>query len=104
MPENKETHDDAMYSTVTYGEQSSQDWWAQAYHLGVLGKGFKNGKLNPSNSDYMDHCYHMYKYTMKNSDATIKVVATDTFGNRYTCTEVVDQDCWYPDYMKLGNK
>lgn len=104
MPEKKETYEDAMYSTVTYGLQSSQDWWAQAYHLGVLGKGFKSGKLNPSNSDYMDHCYHMYKYSLKNPSASIKVVATDTFGNRYTCTEVVDQDCWYPDYMRLGNK
>lgn len=104
MPENKETYDDAMYSTVIYGEQSSQDWWAQAYHLGVLGKGFKNGRLNPSNSDYMDHCYHMYKYTIKNPAASIKVVATDTFGHRYTCTEVVEEDCWYPDYMRLGNK
>ena len=103
MPENKETYSSAMYSTVTYGLQSSQDWWAQAYHLGVLGKGFKNGKLNPSDSDYMDHCYHMYKYTMKNSSASVKVVATDTYGNQYTCTEVVDQDCWYPDYMRLGN-
>ena len=104
MPEKKETYSDAMYSTVTYGLQSSQDWWAQAYHLGVLGKGFKSGKLNPSDSDYMDHCYHMYKYTLKNPSASIKVVATDTFGNRYTSTEVVDQDCWYPDYMKQGNK
>ncbi len=103
MPESKELHEDAMYSTVTYGEQSSQDWWAQAYHLGVLGKGFKSGKLNPSNADYMDHCYHMYKYTMKNPSASVKVVATDTFGNQYTCTEVVEQDCWYPDYMRLGN-
>lgn len=103
MPENKELHEDTMYSTVTYGEQSSQDWWAQAYHLGVLGKGFKNGKLQPNNADYMDHCYHMYKYTMKDPDASIKVVATDIYGNRYTCTEVVDQDCWYPDYIKLGN-
>ena len=103
MPENKETYSNAMYSTVTYGLQSSQDWWTQAYHLGVLGKGFKNGNLNPSDSDYMDHCYHMYKYTMTNPSASIRVVATDTFGNQYTCTEVVDQDCWYPDYMRLGN-
>ena len=103
MPENKETYGDSMYSTVTYGLQSSQDWWSQAYHLGVLGKGFKNGKLQSSNSDYMDHCYHMYKYNMKNPSAAVKVVATDTFGNSYTCTEVVEEDCWYPNYMRLGN-
>lgn len=35
-----------------------------------------------------------------NPSASIKVVATDTFGNRYTSTEVVDQDCWYPEYIK----
>ena len=103
MPENKESHSDAMYSTVTYGVQCSQDWWAQAYHLGVLGKGFKNGNLQSSNGDYMDHCYHMYKYTMQNSSASIKVVATDTFGNRYTSTEVIETDCYYPEYMRLGN-
>jgi len=100
MPENKEYHDDAMYSTVTYGLQCSQDWWTSGYHLGVLGKGFKNGVLQSGNSDYMDHCYHMYKYTMKDPSASIKVVATDTFGNSYSCTEVVEQDCWYPDYIR----
>lgn len=103
MPENKETHDDAMYSTVTYGLQSSQDWWAQAYHLGVLGKGFKSGKLQPSNSDYMDHCYHMYQYKMKNPSASVKVVATDGFGHRYESTEIIEEDCYYPDYIRLGN-
>ena len=103
MPANRETHSEAMYSTVTYGEDSSQDWWSSGYHLGVLGKGFKNGNLQPNNYDYMDRCYHMYKYTMQNPNASIKVVATDSFGNRYTCTEVVSSDCWYPQYMRLGN-
>ena len=104
MPANRETHSEAMYSTVTYGVDSSQDWWSSGYHLGVLGKGFKNGNLQSGNYDYMDRCYHMYKYTMQNPSASVKVVATDPFGNRYTCTEVVETDCWYPDYMKLGNK
>ena len=102
MPANFESHTDAMYSTVTYGTSSSQDWWASAYHLGVLGKGFKNGSMQ-SSSDYVDRCYHMYKYTMQNPSASVKVIATDTYGNRYTCTEVVDTDCWYPQYMRLGN-
>lgn len=102
LPANFESHTDAMYSTVTYGTSSSQDWWASAYHLGVLGKGFKNGNLQ-SSSDYVDRCYHMYKYTMQNPSASIKVIATDSYGNRYTCTDVVETDCWYPAYMRLGN-
>lgn len=61
---------------------------------------YENGVLQSGNSDYMDHCYHMYKYTMKDPSASIKVVATDTFGNSYSCTEVVEQDCWYPDYIR----
>ena len=35
--------------------------------------------------------------------ASVKVVATDGFGNRYECTDVIEQDCWYPSYMKYGN-
>ena len=103
MPENTEYRTDKKYSTVTFGEQSSQDWWASGYHLGVLGLGFdSNNKLKPY-SWFMDCCFHMYKYTMKDPSASVKVVATDAFGNRYTCDEVMDQDCYYPDYMRLGN-
>ena len=102
MPANLEMPTASQYSTVTFSESSSQDWWSSGYHLGVLGKGFKNGMLQ-ADYDYMDVCHHMYKYTMNHPDASIKVVAIDTYGNRYTCEEVVEEDCWYPAYMRLGN-
>lgn len=102
MPENMETHTEAKYSTVTFGENSSQDWWAAAYPVGVLGQGF-NGNNLKAYGDFQDSCYHMYKYTMKDASASIKVIATDSFGNRYECTDVIEQDCWYPDYMRYGN-
>ena len=45
----------------------------------------------------------MYTYTLKDENASIKVVATDGYGNTYECTDVVSQDCWYPDYVKGVN-
>ena len=33
-------------------------------------------------------CYHLYKYKLKNKDATIKVEAIDGFGNKYTETKI----------------
>ena len=60
---------------------SSQDWWSIGYHIGVVGRG--------KNSSYSNACFHMYKYTLKNSSCTdIRVEATDRFGRTYTCTEV----------------
>jgi len=102
MPEKMETHTEAKYSTVVFGEDSSQDWWAAAYPVGVLGQGF-NGNNLKAYGDFQDSCYHMYKYTMQDPSATIKVVATDGFGNSYECTDVISEDCWYPDYIKYGN-
>ena len=103
MPEKMETHTEAKYSTVVFGKDSSQDWWAAAYPVGVLGQGF-NGNNLKAYGDFQDSCYHMYKYTMKDASASVKVVATDGFGNRYECSDVIEEDCWYPDYMKYGNK
>ena len=65
---------------------SSQDFWAIGYHIGVVGRGHTDS--------YMTSCFHMYKYTLKNSSATIKVVATDRFGNEYTQTSITG-DCEY---------
>ena len=44
-----------------------------------------------------------YTYTLKDPSASVKVVATDPYGNTYTCTSIVSTDCWYPAYMKYGN-
>ena len=35
-------------------------------------------------------CYHMYKYKLKDKDATIKVEAIDGFGNIYTETKITE--------------
>ena len=98
MPEVTEYRSDAMYSTVTVGASTSQDWWSSGWHIGVMGLGFNDKNMNPY-SWFMDTCYHMYKYTLKDPSATVKVVATDTYGNSYTCTEVIEQDNLYPGYM-----
>lgn len=60
---------------------SSQDWWSIGYHIGVVGRG--------KNSSYSNACYHMYKYKLRNANATnIRVEATDRFGRKYTCSEI----------------
>lgn len=75
--------------TYDVPDASSQDWWAQAYHIGYLGRGLTGG--------YYSSCYHMFKYTMKDPSAEVKVVATDIYGNRYECSEITSE-C-YPDYI-----
>ncbi|MBQ0081038.1 MAG: calcineurin-like phosphoesterase family protein [Alistipes sp.] len=77
---------------------SSQDWWAIGYNIGVVGRGHKGGKRN----SYMTGCYHMYKYTLSNANAQVKVVATNQFGDAYECT-TIEPDLNYPPYCKSGN-
>ena len=90
------------FDSVTKGEtysipsNSNQDWWAIGYHIGVRGRGVNN-------TSYYTSMFHMYTYTLKDENASIKVVATDGYGNTYECTDVVSQDCWYPDYVKGVN-
>lgn len=52
----------------------NKDAWSLGYHIGVLNR-------NPDN--YTTATTHLYTYTLKNPSATIKVVATDKFGNVY---------------------
>ena len=66
---------------------SSLDWWITAYHTGVLGLGDPTNDAKHS-GNYKDN-FHMYKWTLKNPSAkSIKVEATDTCGNVYTCSEI----------------
>ena len=66
---------------------SSLDWWIVAYHTGVLGLGDPNDNSKHS-GNYKDN-YHMYKWTLKNPNAThIKVEATDQWGNVYSCSDI----------------
>ena len=66
------------------GTDSSQDWWAIGYHIGVVGRGYVGG----NRSSYLISCYHMYKYTLKDKTATVRVEATDRFGRTYSATQV----------------
>ncbi len=59
---------------------SSQDWWAIGYNVGVVGRGYNGG----TRSNYCTKCFHLYKYTLKDPSAQVKVVATDPLG-RYEC-------------------
>ena len=63
---------------------SSQDWWSIAYHISIIDRSGTSGS-------YHTACYHMYKHTLKNPNAkSIRVEATDRFGRKYTCSEVIE--------------
>lgn len=60
--------------------KSSQDWWAIGYLRGVKGR---------SRESYFTSCFHLYKYTLKNKNAAIRVEATDRFGRTYSCDKIM---------------
>ena len=64
---------------------SSQDWWAIGYHIGVVGRGHVGG----TRANYLTNGFHLYKYTIKDKNATIRVEATDRFGRTYTSTDII---------------
>lgn len=72
---------------------SNQDWWAIGYHIGVVGRG-------RTSTSYYTNMFHLWKYTLKNPSAKVKVVATDPYGNEYVCSDIVEDDSWYPSYIK----
>lgn len=86
------------YSSVQAGETytvpttSNQDWWAIGYHIGVRARG-------RTSTSYYTNMFHMYTYTLKDPNASVKIVATDGYGNKYECTDIIGTDCWYPDYV-----
>ena len=65
--------------------KSSQDWWAISYHIGILGRGHTGG----NRANHLCDGWNMYKYTLKNKNAKIRVEATDRFGRTYTATDVI---------------
>jgi hypothetical protein len=65
---------------------SSQDWWAIGYHIGVVGRGHAPGGTR---ANYLTNGFHMYKYTLKDKSATVRVEATDCFGRTYSTSEFV---------------
>ena len=71
--------------------KSSQDWWAAGYLVGVK---------NRSRTNYFTSCFHLYKYTLKNKNATIRVEATDRFGRTYSQSKIMDDY----EYTLLENR
>lgn len=68
------------------GVAATYDMWVVGYHLGVMDR-MTDGA--PSNGSWT-LCRHLYKYTLKNKSAKVKVIATDRFGRRYECSEFTD--------------
>lgn len=69
------------------GVESSHDMYVAGLQLGILDR-YKGGST-PGGGMWAP-CYHMYKYTLKNKNADIKVVAIDRFGNEYTETKITE--------------
>ena len=65
------------------GTVTSHDMYVAGLFMGYLGR-------NPESAGSWSMCYHMYQYKLKNKNATIKVVATDCFGNQYTETKITE--------------
>lgn len=57
------------------GVLTGHDYWVTGYMMGALGRTTSNGGYQV--------CHHMYHYKLKNKNASIKVIATDTWGNTY---------------------
>lgn len=75
--------DGTLAAPRTPKTETSADMYFAGYRLGIQGieeSGTGNGKK----------CTHMYKYQLKNKNATIKVEAIDGFGNVYTETKITE--------------
>ena len=76
---------------------SSRDWYAVGYHIGVVGRSYghiKNcrSKWNGGGrKGYLTSCNHLYRLKLNNPNAKcIKVVAEDTNGNVYEQTKFTE--------------
>lgn len=76
---------------------SSRDWYAVGYHIGVIGRSYGHIKDSQSKwngggrKGYLTSCNHLYRLKLKNPDAkSIKVVAEDTNGNVYEQTKFTE--------------
>ena len=66
------------------GAECGRDFWAVGVLCGYLGA--NSGGL------YYKHCYQMWKYKLKNKNATIEVRAIDRKGNVYTESKITEGD------------
>ena len=64
------------------GVETAHDFYATGYMLGYLG-------LESDTSGAWTTCFHMFKHTLKDNDATVMVEVTDTYGNVFTETVVI---------------
>ena len=77
------------------GVEASAEFFVAGLRLGLLGSwsaptdSAPNGE--PGSAAY-GATYHMYKYKLKNKNASVKVVAIDRFGNEYTETKFADNN------------
>ncbi len=62
--------------------ETGHDFWVTGYLVGALAGTTSNGGYK--------ECYHMYKYKLKNKNASIKVVAKDPWGNTYEETVITE--------------
>ena len=85
MPNNKQspTAGTSEANPTKPSTSSTQDWWAIGYHVGVIGRGHVGG----SRANYLTNGFHLYKYTLKDKNAEVRVEATDRFGRTYSCSE-----------------
>ena len=85
MPNNKQTPTagTSEANPTKPSTSSTQDWWAIGYHIGVIGRGHIGG----SRANYLTNGFHLYKYTLKDKNAEVRVEATDRFGRTYSCSE-----------------
>ena len=83
---------DQLIGNYTYNDpkrppvdaECGRDFWAVGVLCGYLGA--NSGGL------YYKHCYQMWKYKLKNKNATIEVRAIDRKGNVYTESKITEGD------------
>ena len=69
------------YSPVNVPTDSNQDWWAIGYRACMEGLSGAASFVN---------CFHMYKHTIVDESATIRVEATDPYGRTYVQTDIIE--------------
>ena len=69
------------YSPVDVPTDSNQDWWAIGYRACIEGLSGAASFVN---------CFHMYKHTIQDTSATIRVEATDPYGRTYVQTDILE--------------
>lgn len=81
--------DGVLRGQMTRISAKTSDGWACGYHIGQLGRGGVNGGTR---SNYEPKHMHCFYYTPLDASATIKIVATDEWGNKYEQTKFTGND------------